>query len=60
VPPAVESEFRRMAEECLKLARQADSPDQKLLLLDMAQAWLTLATNTEKLTGARPSLEPGA
>jgi hypothetical protein len=49
-----------MAEECLKLARQADSPDQKLLLLDMAQAWLTLATNTEKLTGARPSLEPGA
>jgi hypothetical protein len=47
-----------MAEECLKLARQADSPDQRLLLLDMAQAWLTLATNTEMLTGARPS--PGS
>jgi hypothetical protein len=28
------------------------------LLLDMAQAWLTLATNTEKLTGVRPPHRP--
>ena len=45
----LEAEFRRLAEECLKLAQQSEAPDQKLLLLDMAQAWLTLASNTEKL-----------
>jgi len=45
----VEAEFRRLAEECLKLARKAKSPEKRLLLLDMAQAWLTLASNTEKL-----------
>jgi hypothetical protein len=45
----LEAEFRRLAEECLKLAQQTEAPDQKLLLPDMAQAWLTLASNTEKL-----------
>jgi len=45
----VESEFRRLAEECLKLARKAESREKRLLLLDKAQAWLTLASNTEKL-----------
>ena len=54
----VESEFRRLAEECLKLARKAESPEKRLLLLDMAQAWLTLASNTEKLQ-CGPSSENG-
>ena len=34
----VEAEFRRLAEECFRLAQQTDAPDKKLLLLDMAQA----------------------
>jgi hypothetical protein len=54
----VEAEFRRLAEECLKLAQQTDAPDKKLLLLDMAQAWLTLASNTEKLQDDEPSSHP--
>ena len=36
-----EAKFRRLAEECLNLAQQVEAPDNKLLLLDMAQAWLT-------------------
>ena len=58
MPPSVETEFRRMAQECLKLAQKTDSPEDRLLLLDMAQAWLTLANNTERLTGrVRPTAE---
>jgi hypothetical protein len=45
----VEAEFRRIAGECFKLAQRTEAPETKLLLLDMAQAWLTLADNTEKL-----------
>jgi hypothetical protein len=55
VPPSVETEFRRMAQECLRLAQRTASPEERLLLLDMAQAWLTLANNTEKLTARRRS-----
>jgi len=40
-----------MAQECLRLAQKAEEPADKLLLLEMAQAWLTLANNTERLTG---------
>ena len=53
MPPSVETEFRRMAQECLRLAQGTDSPEERLLLLDMAQAWLTLANSTEKLTAHR-------
>ena len=45
----VETDFLRLAEECFRLAQQVKAPDTKLLLLDMAQAWLTLATDIEKL-----------
>jgi hypothetical protein len=45
----VEAEFKRLAEECVKLAQQVEAPETKLLMIDMAQAWLKLAENTEKI-----------
>ena len=55
----VEAEFRRLAEECVRLAQRTDVPQEKLLLLDMAQAWLTLANNTERLDAAEQDDQPG-
>ena len=36
-------EYRRHAEDCLRLAEHAGSPDAKSLLLMMASAWHRLA-----------------
>jgi len=54
-----DAKFRRLTEECLNLAQQVEAPVNKLLLLDMAQAWLTLATNLEKLHDHHPELTQG-
>jgi hypothetical protein len=37
------NEFRRYAEECLRLAEQVQSLDDKASLLTMAEAWVRLA-----------------
>jgi hypothetical protein len=37
------NEFRRYAEECLRLAEQVHSLDDKASLLTMAGAWIRLA-----------------
>ena len=36
-------DYRRYATECLRLARAASDPDDKVRLLQMAQAWRDLA-----------------
>jgi hypothetical protein len=36
-------EFRRRAAECVRLAQEAETPQHKTLLLEMAQKWLQLA-----------------
>ena len=38
-----ESEYRREAEECLRLARETDDPRHKALLLEMGIAWIEFA-----------------
>ena len=37
------NEFRRYAEECLRLAEQVQSVDDKAVLLTMAESWVRLA-----------------
>jgi hypothetical protein len=34
--------FRKFAEECFALAKKASDPNDKLRLVEMAQAWLEL------------------
>lgn len=46
------SEYRELAEDCLRLAEDADSPETKSILTMMAAAWHRLAQareDTERL-----------
>jgi hypothetical protein len=40
--------YRRHAEECLAIAATATTPEQRLVLLQMAQAWLRFAEQAER------------
>jgi len=39
-------ELRKRAAECLQLAERARTPQQKMLLLDLAAKWIELADQT--------------
>jgi hypothetical protein len=41
-------EYRAQAATCVQLAQKTDDPEIKLGLLDMARAWLALATQSAK------------
>jgi hypothetical protein len=41
--------IREQAGECLRLADIAQSSEQRMLLISMAHAWLSLADQTERL-----------
>jgi hypothetical protein len=41
-------EYRAQAATCVQLAQKSDDPEIKLGLLDMARAWLALATQGDK------------
>jgi hypothetical protein len=40
-------EFRRHADECVKLARETTNPEHRASLLSMAQSWRRLADMRE-------------
>jgi len=42
------NEYRRCALECVEMANAMDNPAHRLVLLQMAQAWMRLADNAEK------------
>lgn len=44
-------DFRSKAEECLRRATETSRPEDKAILLEMAQQWLMLATSAEKRQG---------
>ena len=52
------NKFRRYAKECLRLAEQVQSLDDKAALLTMAQAWVRLADQGHQVN--RPSGENGS
>jgi hypothetical protein len=59
------NEFRRYAKECLRLAEQVQSVDDKAVLLTMAEAWVRLADQGHKVNrlcgenGSRDRRETG-
>ncbi len=42
--------MREYAAQCLRRADAADTPEQKALLIGMAQAWLALAEQSERVS----------
>ena len=55
LPMQASLEYRRFAQECERLARQAVAPRQRDVLLEMAEAWKRLAAAAENEgTGERP------
>jgi hypothetical protein len=48
MPQNSAGDYRVRAKSCMQLARNATDADSKMLLLDMAQAWLALAEQAEK------------
>jgi hypothetical protein len=42
-------EYRRHAENCLRIAEDSDSPETKLVLIMMANAWHRLAQDLENM-----------
>jgi hypothetical protein len=49
------AEYRRHAEECRELARRARSPEEREMILHIAQTWDKLAKGRErKVTKERP------
>jgi hypothetical protein len=44
------NDYERHAAECLLLAQQTTDPQNRAVLIEMAQAWLRLADQAEKNT----------
>ena len=42
------NEYRRCALECVEMANAMDNPAHRVVLLQMAQAWVRLAENADK------------
>jgi hypothetical protein len=40
--------YREFAAECVRVAQQSSNPDEKALLLEMAEAWRRLAERAGK------------
>jgi hypothetical protein len=45
---ALADQYKLRASECIRMAEKIDSPEDKTLLLQMAQTWLRLAEKAEE------------
>jgi hypothetical protein len=52
------AEYRAMAEECFKWAREAHSAEVRLSLLKLAQVWLDIAAKLDGLPPPRTRQTP--
>ena len=43
-----ENDFRKHAEECVQLAQSVRTPEQRTMLLHIAETWLRLADNAKR------------
>ena len=44
-------QFRRYAEECVRMAQETHVPEHRALLIDMAQRWIELAEQADRIQG---------
>jgi len=52
-------EYRRLADECRRLAERARSPDERKAILSIATSWDKLAGDRQrKITKERPAAKP--
>ena len=45
-------DYRRLAADCLRIARESPNPKDRALLLRMAESWIRLAERSEQRPGA--------
>lgn len=57
---AAMTDYRKRAEECLEIAQTARTPEQRTMLLHIAETWMNLARDAEGNSSARIRQEPGA
>jgi hypothetical protein len=41
------TDYRKRAEECMEIAQAARTPEQRIMLLHIAETWLNLAKHAE-------------
>lgn len=56
--PQHPSAYRKRAEECVQLAQSARAPQQRTMLLHIAETWLRLADDAEQSIASQ--MRPGA
>jgi hypothetical protein len=49
------NEYRRRAADCLRIADEISGPQNKILLIAVAQAWLKLAQKLEQADERKPA-----
>jgi hypothetical protein len=54
------TDYRKRAEECLEIAQTARTPEQRIMLLHIAETWMNLARDAEGNSFAGISEKPGA
>ena len=54
------TDYRKRAEECLEIAQTARTPEQRTMLLHIAETWMNLARDAEGNSPARIGQEPSA
>lgn len=54
------TDYRKRAEECLEIAQTARTPEQRIMLLHIAETWMNLARDAEGNSFAGSSEKPGA
>ena len=52
-------ECRQLAADCLQLSRTVHAEDARAALVDMAQRWLRLADDAERVSSARTRVDAG-
>jgi hypothetical protein len=53
------AEFEEFARDCVNLARQANSPELRARLLDIAREWMRAAMDAEDVRRSKPPASRG-
>ena len=54
------TDYRKRAEECLEIAQTARTPEQRTMLLHIAETWMNLARDAEGNSSVRTTEGAGA